>query len=360
MDSFTLSAFFIGLSTAFFGIFAIHILFFRHERTRFQTVLGCVMAVWTILTAKDLVLVMPHMYTERVLDWVLLIDGWSAISYTVFLFEIIMPHRFSWRRLLLLTIPFVLFTVAYAIWPSQWVIYAYAAFLWFYAWGIVIFGYVKAHRHIKYVRENYSYIDNIDVSWLRPVFIFVIATQLIWLYASLFPSVWTDILYYISSIAFWLMVLHYSWNFRPISEESHDHEADFTTEEPKVADGKEEDHDILNAPMRQYAFAEKMEQLMDSQQLYLNQDLTLEELAAALGTNRTYISNYLNTVKGTNFYDYINQKRIELVSVPLLREHPEYTLEHVANASGFRSISTFRRTFIKLTGQKPSDFCKSL
>ena len=33
------SAFLIGVSTAFFAIFAIHILFFRKKRTRFQTVL---------------------------------------------------------------------------------------------------------------------------------------------------------------------------------------------------------------------------------------------------------------------------------------------------------------------------------
>ena len=93
---------------------------------------------------------------------------------------------------------------------------------------------------------------------------------------------------------------------------------------------------------------------MDEQQLYLNSNLTLQDLAQALNTNRTYMSNYLSQVRGQSFYDFINQLRIERVSLPMMREHPEYKLEHVAKESGFASISTFRRAFIKLTGQTPS------
>ena len=40
----------------------------------------------------------------------------------------------------------------------------------------------------------------------------------------------------------------------------------------------------------------------------------------------------------------------------MLREHPEYTLDYVANESGFASISTFRRAFLKLTGKTPRQF----
>ena len=48
--------------------------------------------------------------------------------------------------------------------------------------------------------------------------------------------------------------------------------------------------------------------------------------------------------------------RIERISITMLREHPEYTLEYVAEKSGFASISTFRRAFIKLTGQTPRQY----
>jgi YesN/AraC family two-component response regulator len=99
-----------------------------------------------------------------------------------------------------------------------------------------------------------------------------------------------------------------------------------------------------------------LERIVEEQQLYLVKKLTLTDLAAAMGTNRTYVSNYLSQVRGQTFYDYINQIRIEKKSVPLLREHPEYTLDYVANESGFASISTFRRAFLKLTGKTPRQF----
>ena len=138
------------------------------------------------------------------------------------------------------------------------------------------------------------------------------------------------------------MVLKYSWNFRPIVIESNN-------ESERSANNKNE-----------LPFAEGvLERLMEEQQLYLKKDLTLSDLAEALGTNRTYVSKYLSQVLNQTFYDYVNQLRIERVSIPMMREHPEYKLDFVACESGFASISTFRRAFIKLTGQTPSQFVAS-
>ncbi len=96
--------------------------------------------------------------------------------------------------------------------------------------------------------------------------------------------------------------------------------------------------------------------MVEEQRLYLNSNLTLADIAKALNTNRTYVSNYLSQVRGETFYDYINQLRIERVSLPMMQAHPEYKFDYVAKESGFASISTFRRAFIKLTGQTPSQF----
>ena len=49
-----------------------------------------------------------------------------------------------------------------------------------------------------------------------PVFGFAIVSQLAWLFTSLCATIIADIIYYISTIALWLMVLYYSWDFRPI------------------------------------------------------------------------------------------------------------------------------------------------
>ena len=331
--------FLIGMMTAFFSIFSLHILFWRKGCTRFQKVLGSVMAVWAVWCAKDIVITFPHMYEPKVLNWIFIIDGWSALTYTVFVFEVVSPGWATWKHLLLSALPFAAFTVAYAVWPTDNIIYAYSAFLWCYAWGIVIVGYIKMRKYLTYVRKNYSNIDDIDVSWLRPVFLFAIIGQLVWLFISFYATLLTDIVYYISILLLWLLVLHYSWNFRPIVIEN------------------EQEPDEAAAPKAAYLLPEGMlERLVEDEQLYLKKDLTLNELAQALNTNRTYVSNYLSMVRQQTFYDYINQLRIERISIPLIQQHPEYKLEYVASESGFASISTFRRAFVKLTGKMPSHY----
>ncbi len=354
-----ISAFLIGVATAFFAIFAVHILLFMPQRTRFQSVVGVIMAVWAVCCAKDLVICMPGMYVQPVLDWILIIDGWSAITYTIFVFEVVMPGWTTWRRLLMLSLPFLLFTVGYALWPAREVVYAYSVFLWCYAWTIVIVGLARMNRYLRYISREYSNIDKIDVSWLRPVFLFAVIGQLAWLFTSLYSNVTCDIFYYVSIIVLWLVVLHYSWNFQPIAIEKEESE----DTEMQVCDNDLEtmmtDDTPQNETKNPLPYG-KLEKLMEEQKPYLKPCLTLKELAHELNTNRTYISNYLNQQINMTFYDYINNMRIERAAIPLMREHPEYKYEYVASESGFASISTFRRAFVKVTGMTPSQYVAAL
>ena len=348
LSAMIIPAFLIGAATAFFTIFAIHI-FFMPRRTRFQGVLGIIMAVWAVWCAKDLVLYVPGMYTRPVLDWILIIDGWSAITYTIFVFEVVMPGWTTWRRLLLLALPFLLFTVGYALWPVSEVVFAYSLFLWFYAWTVVIVGWKRMNRYLAGISREYSNIDKIDVSWLRPVFLFSVAGQLAWLFTSLYSDVTCDIVYYVSVIVLWIFVLRYSWNFQPI-----------VTSQALLCGNEEKEVSPLRGDLEGALPFGKLEKLMEEEKFYLKPNLTLKELATELNTNRTYISNYLNQQKNMTFYDYINNMRIERAAIPLMREHPEYKYEFIASESGFASISTFRRAFVKVTGQSPSQYAATL
>ncbi len=332
-----ISAFMIGVATTFFTIFALHILLWRKKRTRFQTTLGCIMLVWAVTSLKDIVLTFPGMYTTSALHWVLMLDGWSALTYTVFLAEVVVPGWTTWRRLSLHALPFAAFTVAYIFLRTEWLMYAYAFFLWCYAWTVVIVGYVRTRRYLAYIHKNYSNLSNIDVSWLRPVFLFAVVGQLAWFFTSLYGKAWADNLYYVFVIGLWCLVLHYSWNFRPVVVETESEPANKVAPSVALPEGV-------------------LERLMEEQQLYLKPDLTLNDLAQALGSNRTYVSNYLSQVLHQTFYDYVNQQRIEHMSLPLLQQHPEYKLEYIAAQSGFASMSTFRRAFIKITGQTPGQY----
>lgn len=82
---------------------------------------------------------------------------------------------------------------------------------------------------------------------------------------------------------------------------------------------------------------------MTKEKAFLDPDLTLSELARRVGTNRTYLSNYLNTELKMSFFDYVNGYRLDYLTHLLLTTNA--TLEVLAECSGFRSLSTLRRRF---------------
>ena len=95
-----------------------------------------------------------------------------------------------------------------------------------------------------------------------------------------------------------------------------------------------------------------LKQKCESSQLYLEHDLSLQQLAASIGTNRTYLSNYF-AQQGTNYNTYINKLRIEHF-VRLYRQalatSSNITASELAFQSGYHSYSTFGVAFKKHTG----------
>ena len=105
-----------------------------------------------------------------------------------------------------------------------------------------------------------------------------------------------------------------------------------------------------------------IEMLIRENRYYLDKTLTVQKLATCLGTNRQYLSNYINQEKKTTFYDYINDFRLE--EAKNLLECQEggrpYSMEEISSLSGFNSYSTFLRAFAKKYGQTPSRYLKNL
>lgn len=68
-----------------------------------------------------------------------------------------------------------------------------------------------------------------------------------------------------------------------------------------------------------------------------------------------YSSQLFNKELGCSFSDYVNHFRVE-ESKRLLEAEPLASIQEIAERSGFHSISTFRRAFIKQTGVIPSEY----
>lgn len=92
----------------------------------------------------------------------------------------------------------------------------------------------------------------------------------------------------------------------------------------------------------------RLQECMAEEKLFLDRNLTLSGLAMRVGTNRTYMSNYLNTVCHQTFFSYVNSLRLAYATELLLTT--QLTLAVIAEQSGFNSLSTFRRCFQRTYG----------
>jgi AraC-like DNA-binding protein len=97
--------------------------------------------------------------------------------------------------------------------------------------------------------------------------------------------------------------------------------------------------------------------LMESERLFLGQDLTLQKLAGRLNTSSHNLSEVINTRLHLSYYDFVNQYRVEEFKSRLADPASErYNLLSIALESGFQSKGAFNAIFKKFTGMTPSEY----
>ncbi len=94
--------------------------------------------------------------------------------------------------------------------------------------------------------------------------------------------------------------------------------------------------------------------LMEREQLYLNPDLTVEEVVKRLGTNTKYFSAMLHDELHTTFAQMVNSYRVEKAKDIL--KHTDTKVEFVGERCGFNSRQSFHRVFVKTTGKTPAEW----
>ena len=85
---------------------------------------------------------------------------------------------------------------------------------------------------------------------------------------------------------------------------------------------------------------------------YRTPGITIEQAAREMGTNRSYLSKYLNEVCHVTFYEWVAQMRINEAKSLLLSER-DLSIERISSMVGFSSPSTFSSAFKKIVGESP-------
>lgn len=98
---------------------------------------------------------------------------------------------------------------------------------------------------------------------------------------------------------------------------------------------------VLNAPSRQDVEPSVQPQYHPDKLMawierggYLRTTFSVKEIAEQLGMNVTQFRQYFHKVAGEDFRTWRVRKRVEH-SRQLMREHPDWSVTHVAQASGF-------------------------
>ena len=127
--------------------------------------------------------------------------------------------------------------------------------------------------------------------------------------------------------------------------------AKMTSEDDGQCDHKPEKAQRQDTPFYHAEIAGKIKGWIDTDG-YVQSGLTIKDLSDMLHTNRTYLSEYINTTYGTSFRDWITGLRINYAK-RLLTQNPKLTVADISERSGFLSPSHFIRLFKEKTGQTP-------
>ncbi|MBN1927505.1 MAG: AraC family transcriptional regulator [Prolixibacteraceae bacterium] len=89
---------------------------------------------------------------------------------------------------------------------------------------------------------------------------------------------------------------------------------------------------------------------------YLNPDLSMSILSEKLEIPKHHITEVLNGVLGKNFFQFVNEYRVNEVKKKLNDPKNLYSIEAIGYECGFNSKSTFFSVFKQITGQTPAQF----
>lgn len=306
------------------AIFACKLL--RQYRVRIKLFTGILLALWVLLNIKDLIIYHTQVDSamERV-NWITMIDQLAVPVIGITMFELTRSRSMTLLKATLHLLPFVFLLSLYCIFHSTTIILITIITATFYTIFIITATYVSL-KTIPRHNPEYKAILNITYS-----FLFAIS---IWILSCIYPSTIFDIVYYIVSGIAWYIIYYNIENTYPLNESIT---SDIATE------------------IKEHPFTLALNKLFEQEHIFLNPDISISDVARLIGTNRSYLSEYLNTNCHSSFTDYINNMRLDHAE-KLMNQNERMSLDEISSSSGFNSLSTFRRAFIKKHGVTPSNY----
>lgn len=102
----------------------------------------------------------------------------------------------------------------------------------------------------------------------------------------------------------------------------------------------------------------EMEKTLWDKKLFTLPDVNRDTIAEACGMPRTKVIRLINDFTGLTPNDYINKLRVEY-SIILMQQHPNWTIDAIAEGAGYVRRATFYNHFNALYGITPAQYRKT-
>ncbi len=294
-----------------------------------------------------------------------------------YVISLIYPNHPQWPSFLLHGAPFLLYCLSFLYFYNvlspeliqvydgfmhaccglPWLMRNYSIFFALSGGGYPTVSIILLALHKRKIKDQFSYDDQINLVWLRNIILFTIFSFVIsFISIYLITGKTLDFepryaFYIVSSIStVFIFFMGYFGLRQPHI---------FTNKQTEIHSGRYEKSGLDNT--RSQAILGKLQDYMHREQPYLNSKLSLNDLATKMEVSSNHLSQAINENLGKNFFDFVNEYRVEEVKKRLSDpEFSHFTLLGIGLDSGFSSKSSFNHIFKKVTGKTPSEFKKNL
>ena len=241
-------------------------------------------------------------------------------------------------------IPFVALAVAYMVNPSEHIMLITISYILLLYVLFTVYMVLAVRKYDRWLNDNYADLENKKV-WLS------LMVTLCFLLAFFFytfvdvSSIHLIILTCVTELVLFGLLL---WRVETLPQL----DSILTPEPSPVEKG------VFTIDLAQ------IERLLNehcvASQLYLKHDLSLQELAQAVGTNRSYLSQFFSR-QDITYSTYINNLRVNhFISryEETVTAGQSVVAQELAYESGFSSYRTFSRAFTQRMGQSVTDWMR--
>jgi len=237
---------------------------------------------------------------------------------------------------------------------------------------IVLF---KLADHQQKIKMNFSYVEKINLNWLKLLAIGLGSVSLIvWIVHiisnfNIIQNNFSRDSWIFLSVTIFVFVAGYFgfkqgviYKISPQAETVHNSELFLKNKSLEelswkhIQDKKKYEKSQLSPEQAKDIF-QRLNKFVLEEKAFARSELSLDEVASAIDVSSHTLSQLLNVFLKMNFFNYVNEQRVNFVKQMLIdSDFDKFSLMGIAEEAGFNSKSSFNRIFKNETGMTPSQY----